>query len=453
MAKKNYGIMKYTKQHTRPKPKHCVQYLSDMFELHDLSRVAKIYNEEIKKAGYSAPHDTHNKNMETIRAIFLEKQLAKHDRGQFSKTVVASGYAGETIRDITRDFLNKDIQAQKELCDITTKMADPNTNQDELYLSRQNLIREYNQKRADESKLREEYRTVLKKAQMPDPQGQRRSHPDPKMSDINKLGKQAKKDLMSADNKRLAQEIMNAMHDNEDMLAIKLQEKSGVTCVQHDGNRYNGRPTVEILDNMEKTLMGEYKNIPLHKKLQEILDTILGNAEIRSIERGFNRPSRFSHFVKDCFLPVYRCNKPRKRPAFYIDASGSMEERRGNFRCVTSAISAFLYTQHKRISELRPRYFAFTSRDTAVEFNIKSNMPIANGGTSVRFLCNVKENENNVIITDAEFESYELATVRLWAQAHKKAQVNWIVNNETQAERLRTALIGMKNQKVHYTAF
>ena len=204
---------------------------------------------------------------------------------------------------------------------------------------------------------------------------------------------------------------------------------------------------------LKKDITGEYVNIPLNRTLKKILDTILGQAEIRAQERGFNRPSRFSHFVKNCFLPVYRCNKPRKVPAFYIDASGSMRYERGEFRCITSAIGTFLRAQHRRISELRPKYYAFNGGENALRFDIKKEIPVAEGGTSIGFVANLKSTENNVVITDACFEYYELGQLRLWAMGHQNTQVSWIVNRQETAEKLKLALSGAKNQKVYYTDF
>ena len=209
---------------------------------------------------------------------------------------------------------------------------------------------------------------------------------------------------------------------------------------------WNGVSTEKTMAKLERGTVGEYKNIPLAKKLQEILDKIIGQSEIRAQERGFNRPSRFSHFVKNCFLPVYRCNKPRKRPAFYVDASGSMGGR-------TIAIGAFLRVNHRRISELRPKYYAFTSTDYALEFDVKKELPCACGGTSVGFIANIKEKENNVVITDAEFTYSDLALIRMWAIDHPKAQVNWIINNDSGLDGLKTALIGLNNHVVHYINF
>ena len=459
MTSKNYGIMKYTKQHKKPKPAHSVQYLADMFELKDLSRVTKIYDDELKKVNYTTGDGQHDENKELIRAVFLEKQLKKHSRDRYSKTACDSDYTGDTIREITRDFLKQKAKAQKTLEDLRKKMQENET--PELQAQWHNCLSQEYRESCRISNMVHDYRkmfTCMQKQEQqqsaPQQPTQQNQAQAPQPVDIRTLRKQAERDLSTAKDKNLAESISSAMDDSMVQGRIQDMNVNEMTGrAYRNASSFFGAGTDELLATLKQDQSGEYKNVPLHKTLQKILDDILGQAEIRALERGFNRPSRFSHFVKGCFLPVYRSNKPRKRPAFYIDASGSMSDRRGAFNCVSSAIGVFLRTQHRRISELRPTYFAFTGADTAVKFDIMKRVPTASGGTSVRFLSNVKENENTIIITDAEFDSYDLATVRLWAQSHAKAQVNWIINDKSGANRLKTALLGLKNQKVHYTMF
>ena len=431
--------MKYTKNHEKPSPSASVKYLAELFELNDTSRIRKYYNEELKNCDYynknGLNEHTIQKDLEVIRGIFLEKQLKKHFRNPFDKNVDLSEYKSDTLKGITKEYLQQQEKHYKE--------------SDKLYNDWQNSSKKDNEKKRN--KYVEHYESHQKKE-------------NPIRNSADNIRKILKEELPAntpkikkpdTELKQYYAKQINAQAKNENNKNIvndmNIREKHGQT--ETSLPNFMGMSASGCDLKLTKDITGEYVNIPLNRTLKKILDTILGQAEIRAQERGFNRPSRFSHFVKNCFLPVYRCNKPRKVPAFYIDASGSMKHSRGEFSCITSAIGAFLRAQHRRISELRPKYYAFNHDLRALKFDITKEVPIAEGGTSIGFVANLKSTENNVVITDACFEYYELAQLRLWALGHPKTQVSWIVNRQDTAEKLRLALSGAKNQTVYFTDF
>lgn len=437
MATKNYGIMKYTKNHKKPNPSASIKYLADIFELNDTSRIVKYYDEELKNCNHykTSNESTIQADLNIIRSIFLEKQLKKHFRNPFDKNVDLSEYKSDTLKGITKEYLQQQEKHYKE--------------SDKLYKDWQNSSEKDKEKKKD--KYVEHYKSYQKK------DNPIRNSAD-NIKNILKEENTTHAPKIKKPNSELKQyyakqinEQANSESNKNIVNDMNIREKHGQT--ETDLPNFMGVGASDCELKLAKDITGEYVNIPLNRTLKKILDTILGQAEIRAQERGFNRPSRFSHFVKNCFLPVYRCNKPRKVPAFYIDASGSMSKVRGEFRCITSAIGTFLRAQHRRISELRPKYYAFNHLTCALRFDIKKEIPIAEGGTSIGFVANLKSTENNVVITDACFEYYELGQLRLWAMCHQNTQVSWIVNRQDTAEKLKLALSGAKNQKVYYTDF
>lgn len=437
MTSKNYGIMKYTKNHEKPNPSASVKYLAELFELNDTSRIRKYYDEELKNCDYynGVNENTIQTDLELIRSIFLEKQLKKHYRNPFDKKVDLSDYKSDTLKGITKEYLQQKEKYSKESDKLYKDWQKSSKKDSEK--KRGKYIKHYESHREKENQiwqsatnmtniLKEELSTNAPKIKKPD----------------TELKQYYAKQINASANNESNKAVVNEMNYRE-RIGQTEQNLQGYMSVSAGGCE----------SKLKKDITGEYVNIPLNRTLKKILDTILGQAEIRAQERGFNRPSRFSHFVKNCFLPVYRCNKPRKVPAFYIDASGSMIYERGEFRCITSAIGTFLRAQHRRISELRPKYYAFNGAPNALRFDIKKEIPIAEGGTSIGFVANLKSTENNVVITDACFEYYELGQLRLWAMGHQNTQVSWIVNRQETAEKLKLALSGAKNQKVYYTDF
>lgn len=431
--------MKYTKNHEKPNPSASIKYLADIFELNDTSRIKKYYDKELENCNEYKSQVTEfaiQSDLEIIRGIFLEKQLKKHLRNPFDKSVDLSDYKSDTLKGITKEYLQQREKFQKE----SNKLYKDWTNSSEKNKEkkRYKYIKHYESNQKKENSIWQSVNNMnnILKEESPTTNAPKIKKPD------SELKQYYAKQINAQANNDTNKNIVNDMN---------LREKTEQTERALQGYMSVSAHGCEL--KLEKDITGEYVNIPLNRTLKKILDTILGQAEIRAQERGFNRPSRFSHFVKNCFLPVYRCNKPRKVPAFYIDASGSMIKNRGKFDCITSAIGTFLRTQHRRISELRPKYYAFNGTPEALRFDINKVVPVAQGGTSIGFVANLKSTENNVVITDACFEYYELGQLRLWALGHQNTQVSWIVNRQDTAEKLKLALSGAKNQKVYYTDF
>ena len=444
--KKNYGIMKYTRTHRNPSAKASAQYLADMFDLYDTARIESIYNIEIIDCKNYTPME-HEKirDLDAIRGIFLEKQLKKHGRDRLTAETIIDDYKSDDIAGIVQEYLAQKDKLVKDMRETYKKYSDANQQND---INTNALAEAYTKaNRADTNHGQQHKNILLAYEKIFNPTTPKKvpkapMAPKKMVEKIRHVAKQAKMDDVNTSSAGYINRNINDGWTQRVYATMKNQELHNDTSAEFG----NGVSTEKTMAKLERGIVGEYKNIPLAKKLQEILDKIIGQSEIRAQERGFNRPSRFSHFVKDCFLPVYRCNKPRKRPAFYVDASGSMGS-------TTVAIGAFLRANHRRISELRPKYYAFTGADYALEFDIKKELPRAGGGTSVSFIANIKEKENNVVITDAEFTYHDLALIRMWAIDHPKAQVNWIVNNKNCLIELKTALAGLNNHVIHYIMF
>ena len=466
MPVKNYGILNYGRTARNPKPKTAVKYLAKMFDLETTDRVLKVLqsmpdiHEILDKMGNVCVSDI----AEMVRAIFLERQLIEHGRDRLTANYDLSDYQSNTLADIARTLCVKKIQEQEQK--ENAFQASCQCGHTGAPFEKYKEIRQqcYDQARADDE-MRNNYKTSLKKSMNGHPRAKRINNPykktpsDPQkkvlQSEIaNTASKAVEKmlnDTKNEKNKDLVDDIKDCIetsHAQTQYRAIRTMQANGNT--EHDSVRHGVGSESVMIQYRDRT--GEYKNLPLQNTLKRILDEIIGQAEIRSAERGFNRPSRFSHFIKGCFLPVYRCNKPRRRPVFYIDASGSMQERRGYFNCITSAVGAFLYSQHRRISEMRPKYYAFRATK-AERFDITKVLPTADGGTNLQFLANINPKDNNIVITDACFSRMDLAVVRMWAQDNPNAIVHWIVNDEFMYQQLKTTLVGFPSQKTYYTKF
>lgn len=437
--------MKYTRQHKNPNTKNSVRYLAEMFDLCDTDRVVDIIkNNEINCKGINTDNLA-----KIVRAIFLEKQLSKHNRQRINEKYSLDGINGNTIEQIAHDFVKR---------------------VDDMYNAKQNATPEQQQQASNafysfmnqSDDLADEYKKALKdKNKQSDIKGSYKykgrpltpATPKPRNVNPKELTKELAEVAKKVFQDTSCQYIADVMGQSfiKDMYCDMVKSEINGSTVEGYHGLHAG--TDETIARLNKDAQGTYHHKELSRRLSAILDEIIGQSEIRAQERGFNRPSRFSHFVKDCFLPVYRCNKPRKRPAFYIDASGSMDDSRGAFPCVTSAIAGFLRTQDRRISELRPKYFAFTGAPYAMSFDIKKMLPMAHGGTSLKFLSALDVRDNNVIITDAQFSATDLAMLRFWAQDHPKTHVNWICNNVHTKSQLENVLRGIGTHKVHYTWF
>lgn len=436
MTRKNYGIMGYTRNHKNPSPQNSVRYLADLFDIKENTKIEKILESEFNIKDVYEKRDT----AETVKSVFLEKQLEKHNRKRLCPDLDLTPYTDNTIRGIIKNYFQERDRVQKNRENSTDKTADEQMKANNEYWGFHNK----------NSEVKERYRKVLKsqtKQQKTPTAPQNGQGSALTQADINKMVAELKQSKLPDDYEYLGKYVQDE-YVQEQVKDIEKHAQRGNTVVPMQGC---GRD--RVMAKLKQDKQGKYESVGLHKALTKILDDILGQTEIRSVERGYNRPSRFSHFAKGCFLPVYKSNKPRKRPAFFIDSSGSMGQTRGKFSCITSAIGAFLRIHHRQISELRPKYYAFASSFEVREIDIKNQLPYANGGTSTRFLCNVKNNEKSIIITDAEFDNCELAELRLWATNHRTADIHWITNQEYGAKRLRAALTGFGNQKVHYAEF
>lgn len=471
-VKKNYGIMKYTKAHKNPGAQASAKYLAEMFDLKTLDRVIPIAQRVRKELKVPNCASVWEVDHHIIRAIFLEKQLLAHGRNRMKDEFNLDDYnTDNTLESIARDYYTK-VKARQQAKQSAYDAYNQSGGDEELRKKYNEICDKCNEEESQEVDLHKRYKKILSSDDnvMPKPETPKKQeiHPALKSQEKKKTTEEIKKQCEQVMSQ--AMQSMHATNSEEQRIVdwikdyaqnsysagamyreILKNQNNGKTEFLPGESGYRGVSTESAIKKYI-TQTGEYKDIPLQKTLKKILDDILGNAEIRSVERGFNRPSRFSHFVKGCFLPVYRCNKPRKRPAFYIDASGSMEDKRGEFNCVTSAIGAFLYSQHRRISELRPKYYAFRS-GLAEKLELSKYLPRANGGTSVKFLAAINPQENSIVITDADFTPHDLAVVRMWAIDNPNAQVHWIVNNRSTSKYLNIALSGLGKHKVHFTQF
>lgn len=466
MPVKNYGILNYGRTARNPKPKTAVKYLAKMFDLETTDRVKKVLEslpeiQEIQdKLGRGCVADM----AEMIRAIFLERQLIEHGRDRLTANYDLSDYQSNTLADIARTFCVKKMQEQEQM-DSAYQASYQSDHTGAPFEHYKEIRQRYHAQARADDEMRNNYKTSLKKSMNGHPRAKRINNPyKKKPNDPQK--KVSQREIADIAGKAVEKMLNDTKHEKNQGLVDDIKDCIGTLFAQsqykairtmqandnteHDNVRYGVGAESVMLQYRDRT--GEYKNLPLQNTLKRILDEIIGQAEIRSAERGFNRPSRFSHFIKGCFLPVYRCNKPRRRPVFYIDASGSMQENRGHFNCITSAVSAFLYSQHRRISEMRPKYYAFRA-NMAERFDIAKVLPTADGGTNLQFLANVNPKDNNIVITDACFTHMDLAVIRLWAQDNPNAIVHWIVNDETMHSQLKTTLVGFPNQKTYYTKF
>lgn len=233
-------------------------------------------------------------------------------------------------------------------------------------------------------------------------------------------------------------------------------QKTSCKSISHDEfNPYNYEKDQRFVVDFE----GRVQDAGLNKKLKKIIESILGDVEIRSTERTFSRPSRCAHFIKNAFLPVYKKNKPRKKPLFFIDSSGSMylsehqREKQGiPFNSKTAMIAAFLRDNNRKISELHPKYFHFNSCP-AEEFNIKDLLPTANGGNNMLFLKAMQDKCANIVFTDGGFDTSDYGVLKRWVEKHPNMDVHWICNDRDMISVLKEACGKYKTHQVHYCAF
>lgn len=232
--------------------------------------------------------------------------------------------------------------------------------------------------------------------------------------------------------------------------------KTSCKSISHEEfNPYN----YERDDRFVVDFEGRVKDPGLNKELKKIIESILGDVEIRSTERTFSRPSRCAHFIKNAFLPVYKKNKPRKQPLFFIDSSGSMylgeskKEKAGiPFKSKTAMIAAFLRDNNRKISELHPRYFHFNACP-AEEFDIKGLLPTARGGNNMLFLKTMDDKCTNIVFTDGGFDDQDYNLLKRWVEKHPNMNVHWVCNDTYMIDELKRACGKYKSHQVHYCAF
>lgn len=440
MKQKNYGVMKYS---TRPTSKHYAKYLSDIFNLNTTDRVQRAFA-EVDPSRHLSEID-----IKAVRGIFIEQQLNAHGRQRLCPEYDLSLFQGcDTLKAICERYIDIQDRLHKNAREAYKEYQN-DSNNDEKWGKYTQANTQRNDFENQNYDMATKYRDV--KSQQPRKQQQaNQDSPKPRKQET-----QAQRDMRKEAHDKWLQEngqdLSQYVRDSVDSDFVKSQ----VDKIDEHEQRANGMQACHatLPPQYETNEQGAYECNELSSTLSRILEDIVGQSEVRSMERGYNRPARASHFIKGAFLPSYKANKPRKRPAFFIDASGSMEDRRGKFNCVSSAIGGFLWTQHRKISELRPRYFAFTSGYEVEEFDIKQVLPRAWGGTDIRFLSAIRDNEKSIVITDACFSGRDLAMLRIWAERHPHAEVHWIVNYKESFEDLKKMLKGLKNQKVYYTMF
>lgn len=449
-VKKNYGVMRYS---TRPTSKHYAEYLADIFDLRTDSRVKKKINISVS----SPVKYMQERIANAVRGVFLEKQLLKHGRKRLCEGFDLTPFKDcETLQEIAdrmieiqekaetahdnawQDFKNaqKKENNQKETSEAYDKYSKCGEQLDKLVKEKVDLGRAY--------------KDVFNASKRTSPNyGQLDTSTPPKSDETEgqKLARMIRREQWSKDQSVPA--YIRELAEDEDTQDM-FQEIENTNAPREQPLPAGRSLTPPKLEFDEQ---GGIVHDDLNKVLSKILDDIVGQSEVRAMERGYNRPSRFGHFIKGAFLPVYKANKQHKRPAFYIDTSGSMEGKRGRYPCASSAVAGFLRSRHRKLSELRPRYYSFTSYHTVEKFDIMTQLPRACGGTSVDFLSALRDNEKSIIITDAEFDSRDFAVLRVWAEHHPNAEVNWIVNQRDTYNSLKQTLKGLGKHRVWYTMF
>lgn len=448
--KKNYGVMRYS---TRPTSKHYAEYLADIFDLRTDSRVKKKINTKIPD---SLGH-MRERIANAVRGVFIEKQLLKHGRKRLCKDFDLTPFEDcETLQEIADRMIEIQEKAQGNHDNAwhdyqNAKKKENNQKETSKAYDKYSKYGEQLDKLIKELvELTRAYKDVINPSKRTNPNYEPLDTSTPPQSDETegqKLARMIRRELWKKDQSVPAyiRELVED-EDTQDMF----QEIEN-TKDPRERNMPAGHSRTP--PKLEFDEQGGIVHDDLNKVLSKILDDIVGQSEVRAMERGYNRPSRFGHFIKGAFLPVYKANKQHKRPAFYIDSSGSMEGKRGRYPCVSSAVAGFLRSRHRKLSELRPRYYSFTAYHTVEKFDIMTQLPMAWGGTSVDFLSALRDNEKSIIITDAEFGSRDFAVLRVWAEHHPNAEVNWIVNQRDTYNSLKQTLKGLGKHRVWYTMF
>lgn len=446
---KNYGIFDYKKKN--PVMQDYRAYIADMFNLRTTDRAQKILDKITanKKVDwlnggvatqYCVEGDIPKQIISKANSIFIDKQMQKHNRETLLPTQELDKY-GTTLSDIVQTIFSE----------YESKLSDNFNRARDLSKKLSQAIKQDNGNKSPQTQtMREELNKLYN--DLYNTSCNFRDGARPAIYDNRGIQE-------TFDNQQFVKKtkirISDTQLENTELIQYdNVEHKSQEVKDYNEDYDYNKtEPVLKVKDNNKTDKQGKHKDIELNKTLKKILDSILGDMEMRSTERGYSRPHRASHFIKNCFLPVYKSNKHRKRPAFFIDASGSMMQRRGDFNCITSAIAGFLRNNHRIISELHPRYYQFTGREYAYSFDIIRQTPFAHGGTSIRFVKNIDPKDLSVVITDGNFEHYEFAMLRKWALYNKNAVVHWVVNQKTTYRDLQNCLKGCKNQTVHYTGF
>ena len=397
---KNYGVFKYSK---RPTVKHYRAFITEMFGIEDIDQIRKIIEKHAPDVPAQILYST--EFLHAVKAVFIEKQLEKHHR---ETTISGLEKYPATISGIAQ------IMAQKyDNTDYMNKLQD-------LYSKQSNTTTGSPESKKLQDEIGELRRQQLEK--------------NNELSDIEKISMET--DKVIAKKKRDEQKAQSATQQQ-----VAPQQQQG-----QKKNSYTGA------HNKTVGAQGIYELPDLSKRLKNILDEILGDIEIRATERTFNRPSRCAHFIKNAFLPAYKGNKPRLQPCFYIDSSGSMDNRRQPYESITECVAAFLGMNHRRISELHPRYYHFNCDSFGYEFNPKEQLPIADGGTTMRFLKSIDRRKLNVVITDGGFGWSDFNNLGEFCQANPNCKIVWICNDLWACDQIKKKIVGSK-QKVVYTDF
>ena len=304
--KKNYGIMKYTRAHKNPSAKASAQYLADMFDLYDTARIESIYNIEIKDCKEYAPME-HEKALDlgAIRGIFLEKQLKKHGRDRLTAETIIDDYKSDDIVGITQEYLARKDKLRKDTRETYQKYAElPNND-----TNTSALAEAYTKACRTETNHNQQCKNVLLEYEKifnpttPKKVPKAPKAPENMVKKIRHVAKQAKLDDV---NTSLAGYINRNINDDWTQrvyATMKNQELRNDTSVDLG----NGVSTEKTMANLERGIVGEYKNIPLAKKLQEILDKIIGQSEIRAQDLVILLKTVFCRYI----VAINRANAQR----------------------------------------------------------------------------------------------------------------------------------------------
>ena len=126
--------------------------------------------------------------------------------------------------------------------------------------------------------------------------------------------------------------------------------------------------------------------------------------------------------------------------------------KRQPYESITECVAAFLGMNHRRISELHPRYYHFNCDSFGYEFNPKEQLPIARGGTTMGFLKSIDRRKLNVVITDGGFGWSDFNNLGEFCQANPNCKIVWLCNDYWACKEIEKKIVGSK-QKVVYTDF